>query len=46
MKKALFDKSLLTLNDSGGRLNIFSLAVLLFFQQVFTILLGTVNTVA
>ena len=46
MKKVLFDKSLLTLNDSSGRLNIFSLAVPLFFQQVFTILLGTVNTVA
>lgn len=43
--KKIFDKALLSLSDSSGRLNLFGLAVPLFFQQVFTILLGTVNTV-
>lgn len=46
MEKALWDKSLLNLNDKSGNLNLFALAIPLFFQQVFTILLGTVNTVA
>lgn len=46
MNKAIWDKSLLNLNDNSGNLNLFALAIPLFFQQVFTILLGTVNTVA
>lgn len=43
--RLLWDKSLLSLTDSSGKMNLFSLALPLFLQQVFTILLGTVNTV-
>lgn len=45
LKNKLYDPSLFTLTDSSGTMNLFSLSVPLFFQQIFTFLLGTVNTV-
>ena len=44
--KRVFDKTIFTLEDSSGRLNLFALAMPLFFQQVFSNLLGTVGAVA
>lgn len=46
MATKFFDKSLLTLKDEVGTLNMFSLAIPIFFGQVCNILLGTVNTIA
>ena len=45
IKTKVWDSSLLTLTDSSGRMNLFELAIPMFFQQIFTLLLGTVNTV-
>lgn len=39
------DGSVFLLKDSSGKMNLFALAIPLFFQQIFNILLGTVNTV-
>ena len=44
--KKFYDASLMSLSDASGKLNIFALAVPIFFQQIFTLLLSTVNTVA
>lgn len=46
MAAKFFDKSLLTLKDEVGKLNMFDLAIPIFFGQVCNILLGTVNTLA
>lgn len=45
MKLLKADTSLFSLTDSNGKMNLFALAIPLFFQQIFNILLGTVNTV-
>ena len=45
IKTKVWDSSLLTLTDSSGKMNLFELAIPMFFQQIFTLLLGTVNTV-
>ena len=45
LKNKLPDPSLFTLTDSSGTMNLFALSVPLFFQQIFTLLLGTVNTI-
>ena len=44
-KNKFIDSSLFSLIDSSGTMNLFALAFPLFFQQVFTLLLGTVNTI-
>ena len=46
MKKIkLWDSELFSLDDNNGHLNLFALALPLMFQQIFTLLLGTVNTI-
>lgn len=47
MKKIkLWDSELFSLDDNNGHLNLFALALPLMFQQIFTLLLGTVNTIS
>lgn len=40
----LIDHSVFTIENSSGRLSLISLSIPLFFQNVFNVLLGTVNT--
>lgn len=46
MKKSkLWNWELINIDDDNGHLNLFTLAIPLMFQQIFNLLLGTVNTI-
>lgn len=45
MKKfKIIDRELLTIEDESGKLSLFSLTIPIFFQNIFNVLLGTINT--
>ena len=45
IKTKFGDSSLLTLTDSSVKMNLIMLAIPMFFQRIFILLLGTVNTI-
>ena len=42
----LFDKSLITIQDKNGKLNLFALMMPIFLQAIINNMLGTINTAA
>lgn len=43
--KEFFSNPLFEINDSAGRINLFAMSVPLFFQLIFNLMLGTINTI-